>query len=124
LAVAIYINFFTHHYLPDMRLLLFAAVAYLFGPAWIEFRMREVHRRMPLLLGLVLVATFIWLAENVGTFTAAWRYPAQRNGWHMVPLQKLGAWLLLMIISYVMVSAVACRRSAREMMGAPNRSEQ
>lgn len=122
LAVAIYANFFTHHYLPDMRLLLFAAVAWLFGPAWIEFRIRDVHRRMPLLLGLVLVATFIWLAENIGTFTAAWRYPAQRDGWHVVPLQKLGAWLLLMIISYVMVSAVARRQSVTRTAGAPSRS--
>jgi hypothetical protein len=36
----------------------------------------------------------------------AWLYPAQRHGWHMVPLGKLGAWLLLMVISYVMVSAL------------------
>jgi uncharacterized membrane protein YoaT (DUF817 family) len=122
LAVAIYANFFTHHYLPDMRLLLFAATAWLFGPAWVEFRIREAHRRMPLLLGLVLVATFIWLAENIGTFTSAWRYPAQRDSWHMVPLQKLGAWLLLMTISYVMVSAVARRRSGAALAGALSRS--
>jgi uncharacterized membrane protein YoaT (DUF817 family) len=124
LAAAIYINFFSHHYLPDARLLLFAWVAWLFGPAWIEFRIRDRHRRMPLLLGLVLVATFIWLAENIGTFTAAWRYPTQRDGWHMVPLQKLGAWLLLMIISYVMVSSVARRRMRpmRRSLGASQRS--
>jgi uncharacterized membrane protein YoaT (DUF817 family) len=30
------------------------------------------HRRMPLLWGFVIVAGFIWLAENVGTFTRAW----------------------------------------------------
>lgn len=110
LAVAIYLNFFTHHFLPDARVLLFIAVTMLFGRTWIYFRIREVHRRMPLLLGFVLVATFIWFAENIGTFTAAWRYPAQRHAWSMVPLSKLGAWLLLMIISYVMVSAVAMRR--------------
>jgi uncharacterized membrane protein YoaT (DUF817 family) len=111
LALAIYANFFTHHFLPDLRLLLFVAVALLFGRTWIYFRIRHVHRRMPLLVGFVLVATFIWMAENVGTFTAAWRYPAQRHGWSMVPLSKLGAWFLLMIISYVLVSAVAMRRS-------------
>jgi uncharacterized membrane protein YoaT (DUF817 family) len=33
LAAAIYLNFFTHHYLPDARPLLFAAVAWLFGRA-------------------------------------------------------------------------------------------
>jgi uncharacterized membrane protein YoaT (DUF817 family) len=110
LAIAIYVNFFTHHFLPDLRWLLFAAVTLLFGRTWVYFRIRQVHRRMPLLLGFVLVATFIWIAENVGTFTSAWRYPAQHHGWTMVPLSKLGAWFLLMIISYVMVSAVAIRK--------------
>ncbi|SFS07088.1 Uncharacterized membrane protein YoaT, DUF817 family [Dyella sp. OK004] len=110
LALAIYLNFFAHHYLPDARFLLFAAVVVLFGRTWIFFRVRDTYRRMPLLLGFVLVAGFIWLAENIGTFTSAWRYPAQRHGWSMVPVGKLGAWLLLMIISYVMVSAVARRR--------------
>lgn len=107
LAVGIYANFFAHHFLPDARSVLFAAVALLFGRTWVHFRIRDVHRRMPLLLGFFLVAVFIWFAENIGTFTAAWRYPMQHHGWHMVPLAKLGAWFLLMIISYVMVSAVA-----------------
>jgi uncharacterized membrane protein YoaT (DUF817 family) len=107
LAAAIYANFFTHHFMPDLRWLLFAAVGLLFGRTWVHFRIRHVHRRMPLLLGFVLVALFIWFAENIGTFTAAWRYPMQHHGWQMVPLSKLGAWFLLMIISYVMVSGVA-----------------
>lgn len=113
LAVAIYVNFFTHHFLPDARPLLFLAVLLMFGRTWVYFRIRDVHRRMPLMLGFALVAMFIWFAENIGTFTAAWRYPAQHHGWSMVPLSKLGAWFLLMIISYVMVSAVAMRRGKR-----------
>ncbi len=59
---------------------------------------------MPVLLGFFLVALFIWLAENVGTFAHAWSYPSQRDGWHMVSITKLGAWYLLMIISVVLVS--------------------
>ncbi|GLQ90449.1 DUF817 domain-containing protein [Dyella flagellata] len=114
LAVAIYLNFFAHHFLPDMRYVLFAAVALMFGRTWVYFRIRQVHRRMPLLLGFVLVALFIWFAENIGTFTAAWRYPIQHHGWRMVPLSKLGAWFLLMIISYVMVGAVARPTEHRE----------
>ena len=106
LAAAIYLNFFTHHYLPDVRPLLFAAVAWLFGPCWIHFRIRRAHRRMPLLLGFVLVALFIWLAENVGTFSHAWLYPSQRDGWTMVSPEKLGAWLLLMYVSFVMVEGL------------------
>ena len=84
LACAIYVNFFAHHYLPDMRLALFAATVVLFGRCWVHFKVWRVHRRMPLLLGFTLVALFIWLAENIGTFTAAWMYPHQRLGWSLV----------------------------------------
>jgi len=106
LSVAIYVNFFTHHYTVDIRLGLFALAALLFGPAWVHFKVWRVHRRMPLLLGLILVALFIWFAENIGTFTAAWVYPNQKDGWAMVSPAKLGAWFLLMILSYAMVAAV------------------
>ena len=106
LSVAIYVNFFTHHYTIDVRLGLFALAALLFGPAWVHFKVWRVHRRMPLLLGLILVALFIWFAENIGTFTAAWVYPNQKDGWAIVSPAKLGAWFLLMILSYTMVAAV------------------
>ncbi|WP_209616053.1 DUF817 domain-containing protein [Frateuria flava] len=112
LALGIYLNFFSHHYLPDARVLLFVALAWLFRRTWVHYRVRRVHRRMPLLLGFVLVALFIWLAENVGTFSRAWLYPAQRHGWSMVPLSKLGSWLLLMVISYAMVWALHRRRGS------------
>ena len=106
LALGIYVNFFTHHYVPDARVLLFALTAALFGRCWIHFKVWRVHRRMPLLLGFGLVALFIWIAENIGTFTAAWMYPHQRVAWSLVSLGKLGAWFLLMIISYVLVALV------------------
>ncbi len=106
LAVAIYINFFTHHYTWDMRSLLFLAAIALFGPATIYFKVWRQHRHMPLLLGLILVALFIWFAENIGTFTAAWVYPSQKSGWHLVSFAKLGSWFLLMIISYVLVAGL------------------
>lgn len=35
LAVLIYVNFFSHHYMPDMRVFLFAMVAILFGRTWV-----------------------------------------------------------------------------------------
>lgn len=110
LAAAIYVNFFSHHFLPDARLLLFAAIVVLFGRCQVHFRIRHVHRRMPLLLGFVLVALFIWFAENIGTLAGAWRYPAQRAGWQLVPASKLGAWLLLMIVSYAMVALLRLRQ--------------
>src|SRR5262245_11130421 len=106
LAVGIYVNFFAHHYVLDARLLLFALTALLVGRTWVHFKIWRVHRRMPLLLGFALVALFIWLAENIGTFTAAWVYPHQRQAWVLVGFGKLGAWFLLMIISYVLVALV------------------
>ena len=106
LAVAIYANFFSHHCLPDIRWLLFAATALLFWRCQVWFRPLHIHRRMPLLVGWGLVALFIWFAENIGTFARAWTYPSQDDGWHMVGLEKLGSWYLLMIISFVLVSLV------------------
>jgi uncharacterized membrane protein YoaT (DUF817 family) len=61
---------------------------------------------MPLLLGFFLVALFIWFAENIATFSNAWLYPDQKDGWSMVSPHKLVAWYLLMIISFVLVSLV------------------
>ncbi len=106
LSVGIYINFFAHHYFMDLRIALFVMLAYLFGRTWIYYRIHYHHRRMPLLLGLFLVALFIWFAENFGTLTKTWLYPNQMNGWVMVPFGKLSSWILLMTISYVLVAWV------------------
>ncbi|EDL50258.1 hypothetical protein ED21_27343 [Erythrobacter sp. SD-21] len=61
---------------------------------------------MPLLLGFLLVALFIWFAENIATFANAWNYPGQEDCWELVSLAKLGSWYLLMLISFVLVSLV------------------
>jgi len=118
LGVGIYANFFAHHYVADLRLGLFAATALLFGRSWIYFKVWRVWRRMPLLLGFLLVALFIWVAENIGTFTAAWMYPHQRHGWALVPSSKLGAWFLLMIISYALVAMLNRPQRPSEALGA------
>lgn len=106
LAAAIYVNFFAHHWLPDVRIVLFMATAVLFGRGWFFFTADRRRRSMPLLLGFGLVAIFIWFAENLGTFARAWAYPGQETGWEMVSLAKLGSWFLLMIVSVVLVSLV------------------
>ena len=119
LAAAIYANFFTHHWLPDARWALFAATAWVFRRTWVVYRPDRADRRMPLLLGFALVSVFIWLAENLATFSHAWLYPAQRHGWTLVSPEKLGAWLLLMIISFVLVAAVNPPREAQTETAAP-----
>ncbi|MEQ1549205.1 MAG: DUF817 domain-containing protein [Chakrabartia sp.] len=106
LAVAIYVNFFAHHWLPDARILLFAAMVMLFWQTTLSFRVWQADRKMPLLFGWFLVALFIWFAENIATFSRAWVYPDQADGWSMVSPTKLGAWYLLMYISFILVAAV------------------
>jgi uncharacterized membrane protein YoaT (DUF817 family) len=106
LAILAYINFFTHHYAPDIRLGLYAFSVLIFWRTWFVFTPDQRPRHMPMIMGLVLVSLFIWFAENLGTFASAWVYPSQRNGWHLVAIQKMGAWYLLLLLSYVLVSAV------------------
>ena len=111
LTTAIYVNFFTHHVTIDIRYALFAAAALVYGPCLIHYRPDETHRTMPLLLGLMLVALFIWFAENIATFAGAWAYPGQEGGWEMVSLAKYGSWFLLMLISFTLVAAIHGRPS-------------
>ncbi len=118
LSCAIYANFFTHHYAPDLRLLLFAACILLFARTTIYFKVWREYRSMPLLLGLFLVSLFIWFSENIGTYTQTWLYPSQRHGWAMVAPEKLGSWFLLLIISYTLVSLINAPQAfvARKML--------
>jgi uncharacterized membrane protein YoaT (DUF817 family) len=106
LSLAIYVNFFAHHYVPDMRLALFAAAALLMARTRIYFLVWKKKRWMPIIVGLLLVAVFIFIAENIGTFTRTWIYPSQRNGWTPVAFAKLGSWFLLIIISYTLVALI------------------
>jgi len=106
LAVAIYVNFFAHHYTVDIRNGLFVAIVLIYGRCMVWFRPDRTERKMPLVVGFGLVALFIWFAENIGTFAKAWAYPGAETGWHMVSFQKIGAWYLLMIISFVLVAFI------------------
>ena len=106
LAAMIYLNFFSHHYILDLRLPLFAFTAILFWRTRVQYRVFRHHHEMPLLLGFGLVALFIWLGENIGTWSRVWRYPNQTNGWALVSIEKFGSWYLLMIISFVLVNLV------------------
>ena len=90
----------------DFRWILLAVTVVLFGRTTIYYRNLKVHRRMPLLLGWFLVATFIWIAENIATYTRIWIYPNQTNQWEMVSLSKLNSWFLLMLLSFVLVSLI------------------
>ena len=112
-GIAIYANFFTHHYFYDIRYIIFGLLALLFWKTKVFFTVEEKERSMPLLLGFFLVAFFIWIAENTGTFTKVWLYPSQEFAWSLVSFNKIGSWFLLMIVSFILISLVQ-RKTLRE----------
>lgn len=113
LAVLIYVNFFTHHFIYDIRYFLFAYVCIVFWRTKLHFRVYRTERTMPILLSVVLVALFVWFAENIGTLTSVWLYPSQREYWHLVSFNKMGSWFLLLILSFALVSIIYRDKLAR-----------
>jgi uncharacterized membrane protein YoaT (DUF817 family) len=105
LATAIYVNFFAHHFLPDIRLALFAATLILYLRTRIWFRIGENWYWMPLPLAAFLSGFFLWLAENIGTMTGTWLYAGQ-NPFDQVSFAKMGSWYLLLYVSFVTVTVV------------------
>lgn len=105
-SVAIYANFFSNHYLPDVRWLLSVAVVALFWKTRVHFTTLRVERKMPVVLSFVLIGFFIWIAENIGTFFGAWVYPNQAQQWAIVGPAKISSWMLLVIISFIIVAAL------------------
>jgi len=104
MATALYLNFFTHHFIGDYRWYLAAGALGLYARAQVVFRPYRTDRRMPLALALVLIGFFIWLAENVGTFFGLWAYPHQLGAWAAVHLSKWSAWSLLVLMSFTIVT--------------------
>lgn len=106
LALAIYINFFSHHVLPDARWVLMGLVVFVFWRTKIHLELRGVQYQMPLVLAFALLGWLIWVAENIATYFNAWQYPSQRGAWHMVDTSKLSSWCLLIIVSFIVVAAL------------------
>ena len=101
LAGLIYINFFTHHFIPDLRYALIVASLVLFWRTriWFPF-IRHVYWPMPLSAGLS--SFFLWIAENIGTFTHTWIYNGAGHNM-IVDLQKMGSWYMLLYLSFATV---------------------
>ncbi|WP_417253604.1 DUF817 domain-containing protein [Celeribacter sp.] len=103
-AGAIYMNFFTHHFGPDIRIGLFAASLILYARTRVWYRIGQWHW-MPMPVAGVLSACFLWIAENIGTATKIWLYNGQMAG-DMVGFSKMGSWYLLLYVSFVTVTLV------------------
>ncbi|MFJ6410888.1 DUF817 domain-containing protein [Streptomyces hydrogenans] len=102
LAAAVYLNFFSHHWLPDARWALAGLLLLATAGTWVRFRVGERDHRMPLALSFVLIGFFLWIAENAATYVGAWSYPDQLDGWRPVSVAKFGAWALLITVTFVL----------------------
>jgi uncharacterized membrane protein YoaT (DUF817 family) len=103
-ALLIYANFFTHHFIGDYRWYLAALALGLYARSTVIFRPMDRDRRMPLILAFVLIGFFIWLAENVSTFFTIWSYPDQLGAWSIVHVAKWSSWSLLAIMTFTIVA--------------------
>jgi uncharacterized membrane protein YoaT (DUF817 family) len=106
IATAIYLNFFTHHFIGDFRWYLAACILGLYARSTVVFRSFDRDRRMPLLLAFTLIGFFIWLAENAATFLGVWRYPHQIGAWTTVHVAKWSSWSLLVIMTFTIVASL------------------
>ena len=106
LSAAIYGNFFTNHFVTDVRWPLAAGVLALFWRTRVHFTVITVEHSMPLPLSFALIGFFIWIAENIATFFGAWGYPNQALRWAIVGPNKISSWTLLVIISFIIVAAL------------------
>lgn len=113
LGVAIYVNFFAHHFLPDIRAALFAATVLLYARTRTWFAIGDNLYWMPLPVAAFLASLALWVAENVGTATGTWLYNGQLPG-QVVSLGKLGSWYLLLYVAFVTVTLVTRRALSRE----------
>lgn len=105
LALAIYANFFSHHFTWDIRNALFIATVLVFWRVRIYFTPFGHRLWMPLVLAAFLASFFLYLAENIGTLTGTWLYAGSRE-FSFTNVAKLGSWYLLLYVSFVQVTLV------------------
>ncbi|WP_314586333.1 DUF817 domain-containing protein [Paenibacillus terrigena] len=104
IGVGIYLNFFTHHFMMDLRWIWIVLLFVAFWRTKVYYTVGQVRYQMPLILSFFLIAFFIWIAENISTLLGAWKYPDQMARWTWVHLGKLSSWFLLIIISIIIVA--------------------
>lgn len=104
IGIAIYANFFTHHFIGDYRWYIAACAVGLYARSTVIYRPYDRDRKMPLLLSFILIGFFVWLAENISTFFGIWSYPNQLGAWSIVHIGKWSSWSLLVIMTFSIVS--------------------
>ncbi len=106
LAAAAYLNFFTHHYIWDLRWVIVVLFLIEMRATVVHFTVAGERFRMPLAASFLLIGIALWVAENLATLLGAWQYPDQAEFWRAVHVGKVGSWALLVSLSFVLVATV------------------
>lgn len=106
LCVVIYLNFFLHHYIYDLRYIILCIIVILFFHTRVEYKVYKKVRSMHFLMTAFLTSVMIWFAENISTFYKIWLYPNQIHSWKWVSLSKITSWFLLLIVSFGVISTL------------------
>ncbi|WP_243291357.1 DUF817 domain-containing protein [Bacillus sp. FJAT-47783] len=114
LCTAIYLNFFTHHFIMDVRWGLKVIIVLVFYRTIVLFTIRQTTNKMPMIASFILIGFFIWIAENIATFFGAWSYPNQQHEWELVHIGKISSWLLLVIVSFLIVAQLKDVKANRQ----------
>ncbi|MDP8952599.1 MAG: DUF817 domain-containing protein [Actinomycetota bacterium] len=115
LYAGIHLNFFTHHFVWDLRWALVLGVFVVFWKTSVRFSVAEQRRRsMPLVVSFFLIGFFVWVAENISTYLGAWVYPERTAAWNLVSFGKISSWFLLVIVSFILVADLKHVKEARQ----------
>ncbi len=106
IVILIYINFFSHHFVSDIRYFLFLLILGVAYKTYSYFEIDKEIYRMHSLLAIFLASLCIWIAENIATLLWARVYPNQQLWRHIVSFHKIGSRFLLFTLSTVIVSYV------------------
>lgn len=110
----IYLNFFTNHFIIDLRYYIGLLILLFFRKSIVKFHIEGKAYRMHVILSFFLIGFFIWLAENVATRLGAWKYAYQHKTWAMVNYQKISSWGFLVIVSFIIIAELKMLKEKTE----------
>ncbi len=105
-GLLIYVNFFTNHFVYDVRWIIFALLIVMFWKTKFYVTLTKSVYRIHPLIANALLALFVWFAEQIGTFARAWVYPHQATGWHPVSFHMFTSWYLLLVFSFIIIALI------------------
>lgn len=105
LGLLIYINFFTDYFY-DARYFIFIFALIVFWNTKFYVTLTSRTFQIHPLISNALLASFVFLAEQIGTFARAWVYPNQTAHWKPVSFHMYTSWYMLLIFSFVIIAII------------------